>query len=53
MTDKSKAPLTIREKLAIRFLMVLIQLIEPWEYSHQYTKFWEEIKALLNEKEGK
>lgn len=45
----SKEPLTIREKIAIQFILVVIQVLSPWEYSHQFSEFWEEIKKQLKE----
>lgn len=38
--------LNIREKIVLVLVIFLIQMIKPWEYSHQFTKFWEEIKEL-------
>lgn len=52
MTDPIKIPetLTRREKLVIILVIFLVQMLKPWEYSHQFTKFWEEIKETMNEK---
>ena len=46
-----KDPLSLREKLAIKFLMIIVQLLAPWEYSHQYDKTWADIKSDLGMKE--
>ncbi len=34
-----------REKIVIILVVFLIKMIKPWEYDHQFTKFWDEIKA--------
>jgi hypothetical protein len=49
---KTEAPLNIRERLAIKFLMIIVQLLAPWEYSHQYDKVWADIKKDLGVKES-
>lgn len=41
--------ISIRTKLAIRILMVVVKLIEPWKYSHEYSKDFEAIDKLLKE----
>lgn len=38
--------LNIRERLVLVLVIFLIQMIKPWEYNHQFNKFWEEIKEL-------
>lgn len=48
---KSTDPLTIREKLAIKFLMIVVQLLAPWEYSHQFDAMWSDIKKDLGIKD--
>lgn len=48
---KTKDPLNIRERLAIKFLMIIVQLLAPWEYSHQFDKMWSDIKKDLGVKE--
>ncbi len=53
MTDFKKDkndPLTIRERLALTLTIFLIQMLHPWEYSHQYAKFWEELRELANKR---
>jgi len=42
--------ITIREKLVIVLCVFMIQMVKPWEYSHQFNKFWEEIKEIINQK---
>jgi hypothetical protein len=46
ITEKN-SNLTIREKLVLHLVIFLIQMIHPWEYSHQYDKFWNELKELI------
>lgn len=43
---KKESDLNVREKIVIALTIFLIQMIHPWEYSHQYDKFWQEIKDL-------
>lgn len=45
--EDTKIPL--RTKIALRLIMVMIKLIEPWQYSHEYTKDFEAIDKLLKE----
>lgn len=42
--------LTIRERIVLTLTIFIIQMIHPWEYSHQYKQFWEQLKALMDEK---
>lgn len=42
-----KTPVSTREKLVIILVVFLIKMLKPWEYDHQFTKFWEEIKENL------
>lgn len=49
---KVEQPLNIRERLAVKFLMIIIQLLAPWEYSHQFDKMWNDIKRDLGVKES-
>jgi hypothetical protein len=46
MKDKMEK-LTVREKIVTTLTIFLIQMIHPWEYSHQYDKFWQELKEQL------
>lgn len=39
--------LTLREKFVIVLVVFLIQMVKPWEYDHQFKKFWEEIKDII------
>ena len=48
MNDK-KDPLNVREKIVLTIVIFLIQMIHPWEYSHQYKDFWEQLKKLRDE----
>lgn len=45
---RKEQPLTIRERLAFTLTIFLIQMIHPFEYSHQYKKFWEELKEIMH-----
>lgn len=39
--------ITIREKIVIILVIFMIKMIKPFEYDHQFTHFWEEIKENL------
>lgn len=47
--------LTVRERIVFILTMFLIQMIHPWEYSHEYTKYWNSLKNELgvNEEDNK
>ena len=42
-----KEELTIREKIVIRLVIFLIQLLHPYEYEHQFKEYYKEIKELI------
>ncbi len=42
-----KEELTIREKIVIRFVLFVIQMIKPYEYEHQFEKYYAEMKELI------
>ena len=50
MTKKSKEPLSIREKIVIKLVMFLIQVIEPYEYEHQFSNHFKEMDTLIKGK---
>ncbi len=41
--------ITKREKFVIVLVIFLIQMVKPWEYDHQFTKFWEELKTIIKD----
>jgi len=45
--NKPKCPLTTREKLVILFFIVILRMVNPSEYPHEFEKFFTEIKELL------
>jgi len=46
--NMSSDKVSVREKLIITLVIFLIQMLKPWEYSHQFTTFWDEIKQIFN-----
>lgn len=42
--------ITIKEKLVVILVIFLIKMIKPWQYDHQFDKFWSEIKEAINPK---
>ena len=47
MKEQEKSGFNLREKFVIVICMFLIKMAKLWEYDHQFTKFWEEIKKTL------
>lgn len=43
-----KADLTTREKITVWLVLWLIQILSPWEYSHEQTAFINKIKSLCD-----
>lgn len=50
MNKEKDSPLTIRERIALTLTVFVIQMVHPWEYSHQFSKFWEELKELSKQR---
>ena len=53
MAEKEKIkehekPLTIREKLVIKILIVIVQMLKPYEYEHQFEQFYDDIKSTMD-----
>jgi hypothetical protein len=48
-TANKDTKIPLRTKLALRLILVMIKMIEPWQYSHEYTKDFEQIDKLLKE----
>lgn len=42
--------LTIRERIVLTLTVFIIQMVHPWEYSHQYKQFWEQLQKLMDDK---
>ena len=42
--------ITIKEKLVIILVIFLIKMIKPWQYDHQFDKFWSEINDAISSK---
>ncbi len=43
---------TLREKLALKILLLMLALTKPFEYSHEYTKAIKPIEDIINGKES-
>ena len=41
--------ISTREKIVIVLVIFIIQMVKPWEYDHQFTKFWDELKELIKD----
>lgn len=48
---KNNEPLSLRQRLALKLLMIAIQIVNPYEYKHQFEKQWDDITKSLGEKE--
>lgn len=40
--------LTIKQKISIHLILLIIQILKPFDYEHQYTAAIKEIKEMLN-----
>lgn len=47
MENKNKE-FSLRERFVITIAVFLIKMIKPWQYDHQFTKFWDELKEIIN-----
>ncbi len=52
MTEKTKhtgseQPLTIREKIVVRLVLFVIQMLEPYKYEHQFKEWTADIRELI------
>jgi len=45
MEMKTDKVLTKREKIVIILVIFLITMMKPWEYDHQFTEFFKEVKS--------
>lgn len=43
-----KEEITIKEKIVIRLVIFLIQLLKPFQYEHQFKNFFNEMKDLID-----
>lgn len=46
---ETKGKITVRKKVTLWALLMIIKIIEPTEYSHEYSKEIEAIKELIKE----
>lgn len=51
MTLKSKdgklSPLSRRERLVVYLILLLVRILQPWEYEHEFKATLEEVSTLL------
>ena len=47
--EKLTQPIPLRVQLVVVLVTMLIKMIAPWEYGHQFDGFWNEVKACLKE----
>lgn len=47
-----ETPLSVREKLFIKFTMMLLKMLRPYEYEHQYTEIYKDIDRILKGEHG-
>lgn len=47
--ETAQSPLSIRERIIVTLVIFIIQMLKPWEYDHQFTKFWDEIKSQIKQ----
>ena len=41
--------ISTKEKIVILFTIFLIRMLKPWEYDHQFTEFFKEVKEAMDE----
>lgn len=47
MTENEKPDLTTRQRVALRLILMAVEIVQPWRYSHEADKLIDEIKAEL------
>lgn len=47
--EQQDKPLSIREKLTIHLLILLIKVIKPFAWNHELTNSLDELKAILKD----
>lgn len=40
----SKDKLTVRERIGVQILIMLLKIVQPWQYSHEFSKHIEAIE---------
>lgn len=53
---KTKGNLGIKEKVVVYLFIIVLQVLAPWEYGHQFKEVLADLKELLKdnpEKDGK
>ena len=48
MKETKPEKFSLREKIAIKLIIVLMNVLKPTEWSHEYSKELGEIKALVD-----
>ena len=48
----NEEPLTIRQRLAIRVLFLVVKIIEPYKFEVQLRGDWADLNRLISEKKG-
>lgn len=41
--------ITIKEKIIINLFIIIIKILKPYQYSHEFDKEFESVKKLINE----
>lgn len=47
MSQYDNAKINARERIVLILVIFLVKMLKPWEYDHQFTGFWAEIKLAL------
>lgn len=47
----TKGNLGIKEKVTVYLFIIVLQVLAPWQYGHQFTEVLADLKALLKDKE--
>lgn len=43
----AKEKISIRERIGIQVLLMILKIVSPWQYSHEFTKHIEAIEKAL------
>jgi|JI8StandDraft_1071087.scaffolds.fasta_scaffold338009_2 hypothetical protein len=46
--EQSTTPLSVREKMAIYLVIMLLKLLKPFNWTHEIDKALEEVKACMD-----
>tara|TARA_R100000951_G_C2643924_1_gene181874 strand:+ start:2263 stop:2412 length:150 start_codon:yes stop_codon:yes gene_type:complete len=48
MSDRNEAPLHVRERIALRLILLAIKMVQPWKHDHKFEDMIKTIQAELD-----